>query len=96
MSGVSGNLKSCSGRLKGLNPDSGVTVLVISIVGIWVPILLPLAWIMGNSYLEESAKRGFDPGSNGKIGRVIGKVGTYLLFIMVALVGVLVFKTMIK
>lgn len=67
-----------------LAENDGTGVLICGIAGFFVPVLLPVAWIMGNGYVSECELRNREPGSSGKTGRRIGKVMTFLWAAVVA------------
>ncbi|MEQ1905437.1 MAG: hypothetical protein ABL888_14710, partial [Pirellulaceae bacterium] len=55
-----------------------MAVLIVSIIGIFVPILPFVAWVFGNKYITNSRSKGLEPGSAGIIGRVIGIIFSIL------------------
>lgn len=67
--------------------DSGGTApLVVGILGVVVcQLLAPVAWAMGSSYEKECRARGVQPSGAGRAGRILGIVGSVLLFISLGL-----------
>ena len=72
----------------------GTMVLVLGIVGIFIGICAPIAWIMGNKALGDIRTSGvtYSNESQIKTGRILGKVFTilYLVFIVLYIVAVVV------
>ncbi len=59
-------------------------ILVLGILGIvCLPILAPVAWIMGNNALKELDQGFGDPNARGLVvaGRILGIIGTVLLIL---------------
>ena len=72
----------------------GTIVLVLGIVGIFVGICAPIAWMMGNRALAEIRASGvtYSNESQIKTGRILGKVFTilYIVFIVLYIVAFVV------
>jgi hypothetical protein len=67
-----------------MNPHRGVLILVFGILGITVcGIFAPVAWIMGNSDLNEIRAGRMDPSGEQltNIGRILGIIGTILIIV---------------
>ncbi len=71
----------------------GTTVLVLGILGIFLPVLAPVAWFLGGRALREVRSSGARPGNEQHlvIGRILGIVMTILL-ILSAVLGLLFFS----
>ena len=61
----------------------GTTILVLGIIGVFVSIVAPFAWIMGNKAMKEIRSSGvaYANEQNVNIGRILGMVFTILLII---------------
>jgi hypothetical protein len=60
----------------------GTAPLVVGIVSVVLcQLLAPVAWAMGSSYEKECRARGVLPSGAGRAGRILGIVGSVLLFI---------------
>jgi hypothetical protein len=69
--------------------ESGTPIFVLGLVGFFmIPICLPIAWIMGNSYLNRCNTNDEEPDDYGKWGRLLGKVGT-LIWLITLIVGII-------
>ena len=72
----------------------GTMVFVLGIVGIFVGILAPIAWYLGNKTLREIAASGasYSNESQIKTGRMLGKVFTiiYIVFIVLYIIALIV------
>lgn len=56
------------------------TPLILGILGlVFCQILAPIAWVQGNSLRDEAQGAGYPEPANGKIGRILGIVGTALM-----------------
>lgn len=64
----------------------GTDVFIVALLG-WLVcgILHPFAWSMGNRYEANCIARRVHPSGLGKAGKILGQVGTYLLFVALAL-----------
>jgi hypothetical protein len=66
--------------------ESGMPVFVLAIVGVvLIPICLPIAWAMGAAYARRCNDAHTTPDSFGHIGRLIGKLFTYVWVLAIAL-----------
>ncbi len=68
------------------NPVNGTLILVLGILGlVCLPILSPVAWIMGNSAMATLNAGGGDESQRGmaNIGRILGIVGTVLMILYI-------------
>ncbi len=74
----------------------GTTVLVLGILGIFFPILAPVAWYLGSRALREIRSSGARPGNQQHlvIGRLLGLVMTVLM-ILGAVLGVVLFSLVV-
>lgn len=77
--------------------SQATTVLVLGIVGIFVSIVAPFAWIMGNNELKaiDSGRRSPENRSSANAGRILAIVGTVLLvlgFVVLAVLLVVLFS----
>ena len=73
------------------NNSQGTTIFVLGLLGLIVcQILAPIAWIMGNGYIQQCALEGVEPDGLGVAGRVMGMIGTALIALnLVIVVGVI-------
>jgi len=65
-----------------MQPHRGMLILILGILGLAVcAICAPIAWIMGNTDLQEIAAGRMDPSGKDmtNIGRILGIVGTVLM-----------------
>ncbi|HWB89811.1 MAG TPA: hypothetical protein VG872_11480 [Acidimicrobiia bacterium] len=62
-------------------PSQASLLLVLGIIGIFVPILGPFAWVLGNKELRaiDSGRRAPENRSTANAARVLGIIGTVLL-----------------
>jgi predicted RNA-binding Zn-ribbon protein involved in translation (DUF1610 family) len=69
-------------------PDSGGTnILVLGILSWCVcAIMGPIAWAMGNSYLNDCRARRVQPSDAGKVGRILGMVNTIFVAVVILFV----------
>ncbi|BCW94882.1 MAG: DUF4190 domain-containing protein [Fimbriimonadales bacterium] len=77
----------------GGSSTNATLILVLGILGIvCLPILAPVAWIMGNNALKELDQGFGDPNTRGLVvaGRILGIIGTVLL-ILGCIYGILMF-----
>lgn len=70
--------------------SQATTVLVLGIVGIFVAIVAPIAWIMGTNELKaiDSGRRSPENRSSANAGRILGIIGTALLLLGVVVLAV--------
>ena len=81
--------------------SKGTIALVLGILSIfpccscgWI--VGPVAVVLANSYTKECIISGIEPGSGGKIGKILGIIGTILgLLVSLAGIGWTVFSTFI-
>jgi hypothetical protein len=89
-----GDSRKPSGKV---SEESGTPVFVLAIIGLLLmPICSPIAWIMGNSYLDRCNANGEQPDSLGSSGRIIGKVCTFFWGLALAILIVVVASLVIK
>jgi hypothetical protein len=63
----------------------GMAPLIVGILGFIVcQLFAPVAWAMGSSYEKDCRTRGVAPSGAGRAGKILGIVGTVLLFIVLA------------
>ena len=71
----------------------GTMIFVLGIVGIFVPVCAPIAWILGNKALNEIKATGgsYSNESQLRTGRMLGKVFTiiYIVFIVLYIIGII-------
>ncbi len=61
-------------------PDGASTVLIVGILSLVLCAFLgPVAWVMGNSYLEKCKRARVRPEGGGVAGRVLGIIATALM-----------------
>jgi hypothetical protein len=81
-------------RRRDLAPHRGVLILVLGILGLVVlPILSPVAWIMGNTDMAEIRAGRMDPDGESltQVGRVCGIIGTVLMVLVMCFIGLACF-----
>ena len=66
-------------------------ILVLGLLGFLLPLLFILAWGLGNNQLDESEAAGVEPDGSAKTGRLIGKIGTYIVFFIPTLAVIIIF-----
>lgn len=67
--------------------SQGTTIFVLGLLGlILCQVLAPIAWIMGNGYIQQCALEGVEPEGLGVAGRVMGMIGTALVVLNIAVV----------
>lgn len=72
-------------------PEGGVTVFVMGLLGLLLcPILAPVAWIMGNSYMAKCQAMSVEPEGLAVAGRILGMIGTGLVILWVVVVALFV------
>jgi phage FluMu protein Com len=70
-----------------VSAESGIPILVFAVIGVlFVPLCLPVAWILGNSYLHRCAETNQQPDGYGIGGRLVGKIFTYLWLIGISVI----------
>ncbi len=63
-----------------MNHDKATTVLILGILGLTVCLFCaPVAWVMGNGYVQACRAASVPPQSSGTTGRLLGIIGTVLL-----------------
>ena len=86
-----------SGHINSPGPqplDLGYNVLFVALAGFALPFCFPLAWYLGNEYLERCSGQQVPIGAAGRIGRGLGKgvtMGAIIILAAVALVKMLDF-----
>ena len=64
--------------------DGGVLPLVIGIFGfMFCQLAAPVAWALGSRYEKDCAARGMKPNGMGTAGKILGIVGTVMLFLVI-------------
>jgi hypothetical protein len=62
----------------------GMNLFVIGLLGVVLcQFLGPVAWYLGSSYVRGCRFDGVEPNSYGQVGRVLGMVGTGLMFMQI-------------
>ena len=67
-------------------PEGAVIVFVMGLLGLLLcPILAPVAWIMGNSYMAKCQAMAVEPEGLAVAGRILGIIGTCLLILAIVI-----------
>lgn len=72
-------------------PEGGVTVFVLGLLGLLLcPILAPVAWIMGNSYMAKCRAMSAEPEGLAVAGRILGIIGSCFMILGAVIWGLLI------
>lgn len=61
------------------------TILILGALGIVLVVTAPIAWFMGNRYLERCKKEGRQPDNAAEVGRILGMAMTILWGALIAM-----------
>jgi hypothetical protein len=77
------------------NPESDAWMpLVLGIIGLLLcQFLSPVAWAMGSSYEKKCRREGRSPSGAGTAGRILGIIGTVILFLALMLIAIGAFSS---
>lgn len=78
-----------SPRRHGGGPDEGTIPLILGIVGMFMCITAPIAWVVGARARSAAIREGRDPGGSLTAGWILGIIGTILWLLVAGFYGIL-------
>jgi len=60
----------------------GMAPLILGILGfVFCPLFAPAAWVIGSGYERDCRARGFEPSGAGRVGKILGIIGSVFLIL---------------
>jgi hypothetical protein len=66
----------------------GMAPLILGILGfVFCPLFAPAAWVIGSGYEKDCRARGFEPSGAGRVGKILGIIGSVFLILGLLFMG---------
>ena len=74
----------------GHKPDGAVTIFVLGLLGLLVCVICGIiAWVQGNTYMEECRRAGVEPEGLAVAGRIMGIISCVLLIVVLIIYAII-------